>query len=309
MRAKQDEVEDLKNQLQASAEQQRRESAQATLALSLLPLGERQYRAQDFNGALDTYQRALQMNTENPVIHYRIGYIHVQSGQLDDAEHHLLEALRIDPSFAPALAALGYVYRRKGEQMKPSHDRDKMLNRAESKLLEALEISPKLVDDDDESWWGSLGSLYRRRGQIDEAIRAYEAAAEVTPHSSYPFSNLALLKVGDRDAMIDAYRRVERLARAEALAQVDNYWGYADLLTAQLALGKTDEAADTLITVFDTVPPNSPYALDTLREALERLVGALGGPERAPHIGEFIARIRQHPHAKNTTVTTSGGSG
>ena len=286
--------EDLESTIANSASLQHRELSQATLALSLLPLGERQYRAQDFQGAMDTYRRALELDDQNPVTHLRLGYVCTQSGLLDDARAHLTRALEIEPGFAPALAALGYVYRRITEKMEASIEREEMLNQAEGRLLEALRQSPKLVDDDGESWWGSLGGLYRRRNQIEDAIRAYERAAEVTPHSSYPFSNLALLymQTSNRDQMLATYRRVERLARGETQADVDNYWAHADLLTAQLALGKVSQAEEALQSVLDIAPVDSPYVLELLADTLERLTQALGGSRSAPHIAPFIERVR-----------------
>ncbi|MBE2271070.1 MAG: tetratricopeptide repeat protein [Anaerolinea sp.] len=276
-------------------EHQRRTNEKSTLALSLLPLGERQYKAQDLQGAADTYKRALALDENNPLIHYRLGYVYVQSSQLQDAERHLLRALEIDPEFHLAKAALGYVYRRIGDKMPIGLERDQMLNKAEAYLINALQASPKLVDDDSESWWGSLGGLYRRRGQMDQAVYAYEQAAKVTPHSSYPFSNLAMLYMSrnNRDQMLTSFKRVERLARGEVQAEVDNYWAYADLLTSRLALGKVEEAEEALVSVFDLSLSNSSYGLESLVDTLTRLLNALGGDENAPHIQPFIDRIKQ----------------
>jgi tetratricopeptide (TPR) repeat protein len=289
---KEHELNALKEMLQQAAEHQRQEAARATLALSLLPLGERQYRAQDFQGAMDTYFRALELDEDNPIIHYRLGYIRFQIGELEEAEKHLMKALEIEPQFPLALAALGYVYRRRAEKMPESLERDLLMNKAEKQLLEALNFSPKLLDEDGESWWGSLGGLYRRRGQNDQAIAAYRRAAEVTPFSSYPFSNLAMLYSDRRDieSTLRAFAQVERLAHDEALAEVGNYWGYADLLTARLVLGKVHEAEDALISVLYTAP--SVYALQTLAETLERLMGRLGGETGQPHIAAFLPRLR-----------------
>lgn len=288
-------LQEMSTTLLQSLEHQRRATEQSTLALSLLPLGERQYRAQDLQGAADTYARALKLDEDNPLIHYRLGYVYVQSGQLEDAERHLQRALSIDPEFHLAMAALGYVYRRIGDKLPEGIDRDEMLNKAESHLLKALRLSPKLVDDDSESWWGSLGGLYRRRGQMDQAIHAYEQAAKVTPHSSYPFSNLAMLYMQrhSKEQMLNTFRRVERLARGEVQAEVDNYWAYADLLTSRLALGKTEEAEEALISVFDLASSSSPYALEALVDTLTRLLDALGGPHVAPHIPPYIDRIQE----------------
>ncbi len=307
MQARQRELDALQKQLLVVAEEQRQRSARATLAQALLPIGERQYRAKDFTGAINTYQRALELDLDNPNTHYRLGYVYVQSGMLDKAESHLQRALEIDTQFAPALATLGYVYRRIGEKMDEGMERSQILNRAESYLLEALKISPRLVDDDGESWWGSLGGLYRRRGQVDQAIHAYDQASTVTPQSSYPFSNLALLYVQKRDraGMLRTYKRVEQLALAEVQADVDNYWAYSDLLTSRMALGKYADAELTLEQVFDTTPKDSPYVLDMLVDTLSRLKEALDGDatNEGKQINSVIARIREFQGSTPKRVT------
>lgn len=289
------ELTELNDLVRQTAEQQRLESERATLALSMLPLGERQYRAQDLKGAYDTYLRALELDSNNPIIHYRLGYVAVQSDQLENAEYHLKCALEIDAQFALAQAALGFTYRRMTDSMPDTPERDLLYNRAEHNFLQALTQSPKLVDDDGESWWGSLGGLYRRRGQTDQAIKAYERAAEVTPYSSYPFSNLAMLymRTQDRDRMMKMFRRVERIAHAETQAEVDNYWAYADLLTSRLVLGKTETTEDILTTMFEIAPTETDYPLESLADTLQRLLDTLGADSNAARISQYIARIRQ----------------
>jgi tetratricopeptide (TPR) repeat protein len=300
MLEKQAELQKVREDLERTVETQREGIARSNLALSLLTLGERQYRSQDFAGALDTYRRALELDPSSLITHYRLGYVYTQSGNLEQAQHHLTRALEIENNFAPALAALGYVYRRIGEKMPQGIEREKTLNKAESLLLEGLAISPKLVDDDDESWWGSLGGLYRRRNQVDEAISAYEKAGEITPKSSYAFSNLALLYVqkNDKEAMLRAYQRVEQLAWGEVQADVDNYWAYADLLTARLALGKEKEAEEVLSSVLEIAPADSPYVFESLLDTLKRLQSALGEKDSA-HMKSFIDRIQARVNAKN----------
>lgn len=294
------ETEEKEAQLNALREELKRSTSNATLSLSYLPLGESQYKSGDYLGALDIYNRALGLDENNPIIHYRLGYVYTQSGRLQEAEHHLKQALEIDKKFSPAMAVLGYTYRRIGEKMEMGIERDKVLNSAERLLQEALTISPKLVDDDGESWWGSLGGLYRRRGQIDQAIYAYDKAGEVVPNSSYAFSNLALLYVqkGNREKMIETYYKVEKLAFNEVQAEVDNYWAYADLLTARLALSKLDEAEATIDQVFTTAPDDSPYALESLMDTLGRLAKVLE-PEKAANVQAYITRIKTY--AENQT--------
>lgn len=295
MTEKQAELQKVREEMESTVIKQRESAASANLALSLLTLGERQYRSQDFAGALDTYRRALELDPNSLITHYRLGYVYTQSGNLEQAQHHLTRALEIEKDFAPALAALGYVYRRIGEKMPKGVERDMTLNKAENLLLQGLSMSPKLVDEDDESWWGSLGGLYRRRNQIDEAINAYERAAQITPTSSYAFSNLALLYMQkqNREAMVRTYQRVEQLAWSEVQADVDNYWAYADLLTARLALAKIKEAEEVLTSVLEVAPKDSPYVFESLLDTLRRLQQVLAA-DQAEHIGIFIASIESH---------------
>jgi tetratricopeptide (TPR) repeat protein len=291
------ELSAMNRQLADSADQQRRQLEQAALASSLLPLAERQYRAADLYGARDTYLRALQLAESNPVIHYKLGYVYVHADHLSEAEFHLSRALALEPDFPPALAALGYTYRRLAEQKERELratadlseaelsrrmlDYNALYSKAENYLVSALKRSPRLVDEDNESWYGSLGGLYRRRGQMTQAVDAYLNAAEVTPFSSYPFVNLAMLYLAQREIerMLEMFRTSERLARSETTAEPENYYGYADLLTAQLALSRDGEVENTLSIVLDMAPTGQ--ALSALSDTLVRLAEALGGPAQA----------------------------
>lgn len=302
------EFESFTTELTEAVEQQRREAVNATLATALLSFGERQYKASDYVGAVNTYKRSLELDNNNPVTYYRLGYVYTTQGDLDGAEEQFTKSLAIDDAFAPAIVALGHVYRRKGQKLEEGIEREMLFNQAEKQMLAGLKISPKLIDDDGESWWGSLGGLYRRRGQIKQAIYAYEQATTVTPHSSYPFGNLATLYGSERntEAMLRMYKRVEKLARAEVQAEVDNFWGYFDLLTAQLALGHTAEAEDILPSVVETVPLNAAYAFDMLVETLERAGNYLEGYPQSNALFTFAKRIKQY--AENRSNLTPGSA-
>jgi len=298
-----DELQQALAGLETALAQQREAAARAALALTLLPQGERQYRCKDLSGALDTYERALALNESNPLVHYRLGYIYTQRAAFDQAEKHLTRALALAPDFSPAAAALGYLYRRRAEVTPPGPAREKLLFAAEEKLRAALQQSPRLLDEDGESWWGTLGGLYRSTGHTRKAVRAYQQAAAITPYSSYPLGNLALLrgKPGDLDAMLDTFRDVERLARAEVQAAPDDYWPYADLLLARLALGKIQEAEETLNTMRRLMPPDMPHAAASLARSLATLAELL--PDSATTIADVIAHVQAGPTRAAADVT------
>lgn len=285
---------DLQTSLEEGAEKRRIITERALLAQAYIPLGERQYKAQDYTGAITTYQQALDLDPKNPVIHYRLGYVYTQKGDLDDAKKHYEQAMSLADNFAPAMAGLGFVYRRIAEKMPDNIDRKQLMNDAEELLLKAMNLSPKLVDDDGESWWGILGGLYRRRGQVDDAIYAYKQATIVTPQSSYGFGNLALLYMlkNMRNEMLETFGEVEKLASAESGADVNNYWGHADLVVSRYALGKFDEAQPVLDRTIQIAPLESPFMLEGLQGTLEDLSKVVE-ESKAPAILEAVDRIQK----------------
>jgi tetratricopeptide (TPR) repeat protein len=280
-------------ELKESAAAVRQEAAGARLASALLPLGEQQYKASDLEGAITTYERALMLDDLNPVTHYRLGYVYNRLGRFDEALERLAAALEIDKEFMPARAAIGYTYRRMAEALPPSDDqRELLFSEAENRLRDALTKAPNLVDDDGESWWGSLGGLYKRRGQFELAKDAYRRGGRVTPHSSYTFMNLAVLEMQDRnhEEMLRAFRHVERVARAETQARAGNYYGLADLMTAQLALGKPAEAQETMAALFE-VAPEAENVLELEVDTLRRMLASLEGRPEAAAVARAITQI------------------
>lgn len=304
-------VEKLSKQVtetQARLAGQQREVANTILALALLPLGERQYQSKDMAGALDTYTRALELSPKNPAIHYRLGYIYAQKGELDTADKHLKEALKIDPAFNPALAALGYVHRRRAEDSLRGAYRERHFHDAERLLLKALYTSPRLLNEEGDSWWVTLGGLYRDRGQYTRAVEAYRRAIRITPYSSYPLANLALYEGmnDDSNAMIQSFREVERLSRQKIRATPEDYWPYADLLLARLALGKIQEAEETLNIILRILPHDLAYAGPRLVSALETLAHMMPeGGAQVSSVAEHIRNALADHAAAETNVSLS----
>lgn len=306
-----DEISDSRSQINAQADVQRRQIESALIAASLLPVGVQQYTEGNFIGARDAFLRALELDESNPIAHYKLGYVYVHQDDLEDAERHLKRALELEPEFAPAQATLGYTYRKKADrlrkqvdlkttapeaQMRMSADMNMLYGMAESLLVSTLKDAPRLLDEDGESWWGSLGGLYRRRGQLDLAIGAYKRAAECTPYSSYPFGNLAMLmtQTGQIDEARSYFRQMERIALREIAADNNNFYGYADLLTAQLAQKKFSEAGGTLEDMLRLSHACS--ALSDLADTLKILMEGLAENSHVHEIARYVARLDEAYH-------------
>ena len=294
----------LREELESVAAAERQKTSDALLANALIPLGERQYKASDYTGAMNTYNRALELDPTNPVVNQRLAYVHTAMGDLERARERYEKAIETEPDFAPALAGLGFVTRRFAERLdnvvednnltddervQKRLERAQLLTEAEHYLQHALQVSPKLVDDDGESWWGVLGGLYKRRGQIKEAIEAYRQATVVTPQSSYGYGNLAQLymKEGQIDKMIETFEHVEQIAYKEADATEGNFWGYSDLVVSSYAIGKHEQARRALPIAISIAPVDSPYMLEGLVETLREIVEHVEAKKK-PHILEAI---------------------
>lgn len=268
----------------------------ATLAQSLLPLAAQQYASNDIHGALATYDDALALDPTNPIPHYHRGYILTQMNDFVEAERALKTALELKEKFPQAQAALGFVYRRMGEEIEAALEREEYFHSAERMLEGALSTNPRLVDDDGESWWGVLGGLYRRRYEktplpeyLGKAIEHYQEAASVTPQTSYPVMNLALLSLEgqDRDATLRYFERVRDLSYRKVRAEVENYWAQGDLLMARLALGcctpdncrdshndRDDNAQIALDIFLEMLPSDVKDVLPRLRDSIQKIKAA-----------------------------------
>jgi tetratricopeptide (TPR) repeat protein len=270
----------------------------AHLALSLLPLADRQYRSGNVFGALETYERATALDPRNPVSFYYVGYIRIQRNDVEQAEKALMTALELDPNFYHAMAALGYTYRRIGERREDATERMQYFRKAETYLKQALAADERLVDADGEAWYGSLAGLYRRMKRIDDAFYYYEQAARVTPQSSYPAVNLALLALREGRSDINTrFARVQELAVRKIHAELEAYWGYADLLVAELVLGK-ESALSTVNIFLEILPPSVQDVLPRVMDAIDtiRTVPPYAGDTRNPAHLQAVMEILQAHH-------------
>lgn len=242
--------------------------------LSLLVLAEQQVRAHNLDTAIRTLQHAYDLAPDNHATNYLLGYLYTTRKQFDEAIARLEHCLKLEPDFAPAIAALGLALRRKGDGIDGEDrqtERDRLWAQAENKLLQALETDSRLTDADGESYYGTLGGLYRRQNRYEAALRAYEQARQVTPGSSYPIINLAsLYKHQGNDQEAEAYfRQVLRAAELQLDDDPRDYWTRADYAQAKLVLGRPAEALAELRTMLEHVQGRG--VLETVHSGLQFL--------------------------------------
>jgi tetratricopeptide (TPR) repeat protein len=244
----------------------------------------------DFDGAIDTYERAKDLIPENPVPYYHIGYILTQRNRFDEANEILKEALNIDGKFANAKAALGFVSRRRWDRLKSDieqgKEEDSVENRkrledyaqkAKAQIEAALYDAPSLVDDDGESWHGSLAGLYRRQKDLTAAAHHYKLATQITPQSSYPLLNFILVnwEQGNTANLLSQLNKVHDLVYSKIKKDKDTYWDRADFMNVQLALGINDEALVSLETFLQVLPVSAKDVLPRVISSSEFILDAV----------------------------------
>lgn len=91
----------------------------------------------------------------------------------------------------------------------------------------------------------SLGGLFRREDNYEQALEYYEQAHRADPGWSYPLGNTASLAwyLGKIDLAHYYYMLTEAASTVRLTDQHSEiFWDYYDLALAQLVLGKVDEA-------------------------------------------------------------------
>jgi Flp pilus assembly protein TadD len=117
--------------------------------------------------ALQEYVGAQRINADRPEAQLNLGLLYMRKGEFDKAENHYRQALKLQPSFAPAAVNLADMLRAR------KRDRE-----GEKVLREALSSSR-----DDASVAHALGLLLVREKKLDEAATWLKRAAERAPQN------------------------------------------------------------------------------------------------------------------------------
>lgn len=141
--------------------------------------------------------QAFKYDANTAEVHFAIGYIYAQKGNLEGAEQYYQQAVALKPDYVEALNNLGLVYLKKGyldravyqfrKVIQQDYKRmDAYLNLAEALALKgdykaATDELVKVVaeDDSDIVAYNNLGVYYEESGNITDAIKSWHRVAEL----------------------------------------------------------------------------------------------------------------------------------
>jgi protein O-GlcNAc transferase len=142
---------------------------------------------------------------------YYLGFAYLKRGDLASAEKWLKLATRQNPRDSRVYYQLAKVYRKQGhdkdaadasalsEKLRARDNNDSRVRLECAQKLdhgpleEARAVCAQLYDGNDAEKLTSLGTIYGQHGELDDALKCFRRAAELTPQSPQVQYNLALI--------------------------------------------------------------------------------------------------------------------
>ena len=122
--------------------------------------------------AISLLKQGIESAPNHPRLHYLLGTIHFDKGDVESAIQSFQECLRLEPNHISASHKLAQAYEKTGNQTQA-------INLLQDKLVRPDKRKTQL---DNAIAYNHLGVLHYREGEVDKAIQAFEKALEISPH-------------------------------------------------------------------------------------------------------------------------------
>mmetsp|Transcript_21363 Transcript_21363/g.41872 ORF Transcript_21363/g.41872 Transcript_21363/m.41872 type:complete len:421 (-) Transcript_21363:65-1327(-) len=146
--------------------------------------------------ALELYERALEKN-ETPLALHNLGVLYMKLKHASKARSCFSKALKRDPDFFEASAALGVL-----------HARDASYDQALPFLRKAYDVDPTNTDN-----LYNLGIIYMKVGKRDDALRAFKVLRKLDPSNEDARVAFELLKGSANGSRSSSHSRVRSQSR------------------------------------------------------------------------------------------------
>ena len=187
-----EEIEQVRGLLAGSA----RLPARLLSAADYFTRGNAYYQAEDYQQALEAYNRSLELVPDNPVTLYNRGTTLAKMGQHEDALNDFNRALELRPDLPESLSNRGNTLHNMGRYEEALKD----FNRA-------LQVRP-----DDPFILINLGATLTKMGQHEDALKDFNRALQVRPDDPLTLTNRScpLIRLGRyEEALNDCDRALE----------------------------------------------------------------------------------------------------
>lgn len=196
--------------------------------------------------AVSHSRRALELAPDRPNYQFAVGSQLYQRGRLEEAVPHLKDAADARLLHYPAQYNLGQALMRLGRE----EEAERYLARADSSrsLMDQITSAQSAASRNPRSveQWIRLGELFRRAGERDRAVQAFNRAATLDPKNLRVHRNIGemMLAEGDEEGAIRRFRSILQADRSRV-----EVW--RKLARAYASAGDCDQARETVSTALD----------------------------------------------------------
>ena len=183
-------------------------------AFALRDVGHAAFHLQDFNTALEYYEKALRIHSNLLDVHFNTGLIHMNRGHVTDAMFSFMEALHLAHPITPGSYYLGLFHTQESLTFQCRLNLG-LLYRQRGELEKALEQYQMVVDSNPRNVpaLGSLGDCLMALERYDEAIKVYKKALKVLPEGEEKLNvqndlGIGYFKQGELEKAISEFKAV-----------------------------------------------------------------------------------------------------
>ena len=170
-------------------------------ASSYFELGVLYKENSDFDNAVKSFKKAIELNPKHSMALYELGVIYEKEKNYDEAIKFYTESLRKKEN-SESFQSLGVCYLKKG-----------MLKEAYRNLAKAMLLNPNKYNI-----YNNLGAVFEKMGNYESAVQVLEIGTKLNPNNVIGFYNLgvALDKKGDFGKALNAYEKAVELGHSKS---------------------------------------------------------------------------------------------
>ncbi|HEX4145070.1 MAG TPA: tetratricopeptide repeat protein [Pirellulales bacterium] len=242
---------------------------------ALVVVAQREHGARRLAEAVAAYRKILAIRPDIAEVHYNLGNVLVEQGQLDEAAAEYQQALAIRPDLFQAYNNLGNIRRDQGQ-----------LDQAVAAYEQALALRPDLAD-----LHNNLGNILQTQGKLDQALVRFERALILRPEFGELHYNVGCILHGKGrlDEAVVCYKRAIAFRPELAVA-------YNNLGAVLKDQGELDQAVARYEQAI-ALRPNFAAAYNNLGNVLKQLGQfdrALACYDQALALGPVILEAHYH---------------
>ena len=196
------------------------------------------YNAGDYNGAVECFNKAIELNPALDMAYCNLGAIYSSSGNFDKAAEYFNNAVKLNSQNDLAWNNLGLLYKQQGQY-----------NQAVEYYNKALELNPK-----NSTAWYNLALTYNAMGNYYQAVDCYQETVKLKQNDSVIWNNFgfAYRKLNQFDKAIECYTK-----SVEINPKYDNAW--SNLGAAYFYSGNYQKALECFNKALELNPDKENY--------------------------------------------------